>query len=239
MPDQSIPLKRCTVCGQEKPWDRKYFKWSAEDGIRQPCKACCVANTRDWVVKNWDRAAQNKNHYVQQHPDRVRNSKRTYASSHRQILKEIAWNNRAKYRVKKRQHAKIYYSEHPEKAKIYVLRRRALKRNLPSNFTATDWNICLEYWHYRCAVCGRPRGLWHTIAADHWIPLASPDCPGNVPKNIVPLCHGIDGCNNSKLNKNPEEWLVQRYGKKKGLRIFEQIEAYFIWLQTIENTNQE
>src|SRR5581483_2176482 len=56
----------------------------------------------------------------------------------------------------------------------------ARKRSLPDTFTERDWQRALEYWDYKCAVCGRPRGLWHTLAADHWIPLTAPDCPGTV-----------------------------------------------------------
>ncbi len=111
--------------------------------------------------------------------------------------------------------------------RAYVVR----KRSLPHTFSQEDWERALEYWGYRCAVCGRPRGLWHTLAADHWLPLTHPDCPGTVPTNIVPLCHGEGGCNNSKGKKMPDVWLEERLGKKQGFQKGVEIDAYFLWLK--------
>lgn len=106
-------------------------------------------------------------------------------------------------------------------------RRRAKKNNLPSGYRRKDWQNALIYFDGCCAVCGRPAGLWHTLAADHWIPISSPDCPGTVPTNIVPLCHGLDGCNNSKSNREPVEWLLSKFGKQKTDTILKNIQAYF------------
>jgi ribosomal protein L37AE/L43A len=111
--------------------------------------------------------------------------------------------------------------------RAYVVR----KRSLPHTFTQQDWERALEYWGYRCAVCGRPRGLWHTLAADHWIPLTHQDCPGTVATNIIPLCHGEGGCNNSKGKKMPDAWLEERLGAKQGFQKGVEIDAYFLWLK--------
>jgi hypothetical protein len=123
--------------------------------------------------------------------------------------------------------------KHPEKQGIYSktqqIKRRAFERHLPSAFTPHDWERCLSYWNNSCAVCGRPRGLWHTIAADHWIALSDPrpNNPGTVPTNIIPLCHGIDGCNNSKHDNDATEWLTRKYGRRKAKKILERIQKYF------------
>jgi ribosomal protein L37AE/L43A len=111
--------------------------------------------------------------------------------------------------------------------RAYVVR----KRSLPHAFTEQDWERALEYWGHKCAVCGRPRGLWHTLAADHWIPLTHSECPGTVPTNIVPLCHGEGGCNNSKGKKMPDAWLAERLGEKPGFQKGVEIDAYFLWLK--------
>src|SRR5260221_10168955 len=92
------------------------------------------------------------------------------------------------------------------------------KRELPNTFTNKDWQRALEYWDHRCAVCERPRGLWHTLAQDHWIPLTNKECPGTTPTNMLPLCHGTDGCNNSKGKRRPETWLYQKLGKRRAER---------------------
>jgi hypothetical protein len=62
---------------------------------------------------------------------------------------------------------------------------------------------------------------------DHWIPLSSPGCPGTVATNMVPLCHGIGGCNNSKCDRDPQGWLLEKFGERKALEILERIPAYF------------
>ena len=105
------------------------------------------------------------------------------------------------------------------------------KRELPNSFTSTQWQRALDYWGHKCAVCGRPRGLWHTISQDHWIPLSSPDCPGTDATNILPLCCGVDGCNNSKGYQRPETWLKKKLGKRRATRKLAEIEAYFGWVR--------
>src|SRR5258708_25129362 len=111
----------------------------------------------------------------------------------------------------------------------YMLR----KRELPNHFTEQDWQIALDYWGHKCAVCERPRGLWHTLSHDHWIPLSSEDCPGTDPTNILPLCCGVDGCNNSKGKQMPDLWLRKKLGKRRAFRKLAEIEPYFDWLQEL------
>lgn len=106
----------------------------------------------------------------------------------------------------------------------------ARKRSLPIAFSSSDWDAALDYWGHQCAVCGRPRGLWHTLAQDHWIPLSDPRCPGTVPTNILPLCHGEGGCNNSKGNKDPVRWLEERLGRRRAAQKLAEIQAYFAWV---------
>src|SRR5579859_2865506 len=111
----------------------------------------------------------------------------------------------------------------------YILR----KRELPNRFTQQDWHTALDYWGHKCAVCERPRGLWHTLSHDHWIPLSSEECPGTDPTNILPLCCGVDGCNNSKGKQMPDEWLRKKLGKRRANRKLAEIEAYFDWVRDL------
>lgn len=114
-----------------------------------------------------------------------------------------------------------------QKSATYGNTRRTRKEALPSGLTQSEWQRCLEYWSYRCAVCERPVGLWHTLAMDHWIPIANPNCPGTILGNVIPLCHGVDGCNNSKSDALPQEWLMRKLGKRKAAKKLAEIEAYF------------
>jgi len=96
--------------------------------------------------------------------------------------------------------------------------------------TVANWHYALDYFHNCCAVCERQlNDLFnsHTASQDHWIPQSHPDCPGYVPTNIIPLCHGVDGCNNRKHARDAVEWLTEQYGKVKAQKILHKINTYF------------
>jgi hypothetical protein len=50
----------------------------------------------------------------------------------------------------------------------------------------------------------------------------------------LPLCHGTDGCNNHKFDRDPLKWLGQRIGEVKAFEKLQAIEAYFDWVQQQE-----
>lgn len=108
-------------------------------------------------------------------------------------------------------------------------RRRARKAGLPNNLLPQEWRHCLEYFNHSCAVCGKSADFWTIIAQDHWIPIAKGG--GTTKHNIIPLCHstkdGEGGCNNSKSDAPPEEWLTRTFGKTKTRAILKRINAYF------------
>jgi hypothetical protein len=165
--------------------------------------------------------------------EQVRQKRKEWREKNADYLRE--------YRKKNNDHGvtlfRIWFKEHGDKEKRrdymraymqwYRQIRRARKSDLPCNFSEADWRNTTTYFDGCCAVCGRPPGLWHTIAMDHWVPLSAPDCPGTIPANMIPLCHGIDGCNNSKHNKTPHKWLVSKFGKRKAAAILRRIEGYF------------
>ena len=118
--------------------------------------------------------------------------------------------------------------------RIIDIRRAARKKSLPDNFTKEQWQRALDYFNGCCAVCGRQLAdLFgeHKSAADHWIPLTLESCPGTVALNIVPLCQGVNGCNQSKGNHNAEDWLTRKFGKRKAKQIMKRIDDYFEWVK--------
>lgn len=125
-----------------------------------------------------------------------------------------------------------YYRRTEVRARMYTYEanKRARKKSLPHSFTIEQRAFAIEYFHNSCAVCGRQLfDLFgeHKLAFDHWIPLSSPECPGSTVTNLIPLCHGVNGCNNSKHARDPHEWLTARYGKRRAQAIIDRIEAYF------------
>lgn len=174
-----------------------------------------------------DESVRRASDYYHTHSGIIKKRRAEHYMEHREELTKRSTDNYRKYRDKIRDRSAKYYQRNKHIYVLCALRRRARKRSFPDAFTLQDKIRAFEYFEYRCAVCGRPRGLWHTLAMDHWIPLDSPDCPGTVPVNMVPLCHGVDGCNNSKINRDALEWLTQHFGKRKAKQIFERVQVYF------------
>lgn len=169
---------------------------------------------RAWYAAHRQEQLEEKRRQYADNPDPAKERRRQYAQQYPDKVRESAKATRAKYADKTRL-----------RGRIIMHRYRARKRNLPHTFTRKDWVYCLEFWGNCCAYCGRPAGLWHTLAQDHFIPLSKGGA--YTPDNIIPACHGIDGCNNSKSDNDPKEWLENRFGKRKAKAILFRIANYF------------
>lgn len=192
--------RTCQVCGETYPTTREYWVSHGKTIKSKRCRKCF---------------------------NKAKQIRRKYSDKQIKSIKEWNENNREKWSVYTKRYASLHSDRVRTNSKLQKQKRRSLQRGMKCDLTKSDWKRALEYFHDCCAVCGRPQGLWHTLAQDHWIPLSSPDCPGTTAKNIVPLCHGIDGCNNKKNSKNPETWLVETYGIRKAKSILQRIESYF------------
>lgn len=199
----TLPTSRvCKQCHLEKPLDEFVKKDNCRFGRTHECVKCKVARNRKYI---WS-------------------GQREYEYKYRET-------NREQINLRKR----TKYSDCAETKAGAILRahiRRSRLHGLPASFSDDDMIFMLGYFNSCCAVCGCAlNGLFVTVALDHWIPVSSPDCPGTVPENIVPLCHarrgGMGGCNLSKSGKPAHTWLIETYGKRKGGQILSRIEAYF------------
>lgn len=187
----------CIHCQAEKPLTDFYKTKSLKRGYMQPCKICCV-------IKGTTRKQQNPAQHA---------------------ATRESWRN--KNREKLRLDHAAWRQGHPDHLRVNLHRRRARLLGLPNTFTVEERTFMLQYWGYACAVCGRQEGFFWNLADDHWIPLASPQCPGTVATNIVPLCEGMGGCNPSKHARNPTVWLRKKLGKAKAAIIAKRIADYF------------
>ncbi len=138
-----------------------------------------------------------------------------------------------------RRENRAYYHKNKQKRFVINARYRANKRGLPKGFTIEQWQYAINYFSGCCAMCGRQlNDLFgtHKAAMDHWIPIAyeGNDNPGTVAANIVPLCHGAGGCNNSKNATMPDVWLRQHYTEKQARQIEKRIEEYFEHVKELE-----
>lgn len=220
----STTLKRCTKCGELKPRDQFHKDKNRKDGLTPHCKDCCAKKAKTWYRSNKERCIEKSKVWHDANSERYAKSHKAWMDANK---KRHSDSMKAWYKAN-REHAvevaKAWRKANPDKQKAGKIRYRSRKQSLPDKFTATDWQIAIDYFGGCCAACGRPPGLWHTLAADHWIPISKGG--PTTPDNIIPLCHGQDGCNNSKHNKMPDEWLVWKFGKRKGREILKRIETF-------------
>jgi hypothetical protein len=196
--------KICSLCKESKPLEAFGKNHTLKDGKMSACKACIS-------IKNKAKYAKFKAKYAPMFA--------AYRANNRE--KNITY---AKVYRKNKRHKTPASARSLTLAK---LRYRARKLHLPDTWTQEQLTFMLDYWHHACAVCGNPKGLFWTLAHDHWIAITSPDCPGTVATNMIPLCHGDGGCNNSKKATDPHEWLLRRFGPKKAAKIEKAIAVYF------------
>jgi hypothetical protein len=230
---------------------------SRKDGLCSNCKKCNTAKVREWREANPEKAHENRRAYydanretalersrawAEANPERTRERKREWQQNNAERARETqrAWAQENLELVRER--SRIWGKANPERARknstkwrkanpeynrIKSSRRRAKKKSLLDTFTIQEWFACLEYFHHCCAACGcQLRDLFGEIEAnaDHWIPIASPDCLGTVKENMICLCNR---CNSSKSAKDPEQWLTERFGKKKAKEILKRVKDYF------------
>lgn len=222
------PTKRCTKCDTEFPATEEYFYRNGKS-LQGCCKACTRANVLEYRSRNIEKIRAYKHEQHRLHPEKARQRARDYYQANTEKCRTRVYVYKKEHKDKDHEWKLQWKRKHPENARITKHTRRARERSAISSFTEENWLRALEYFDNRCAVCGRPRGLWNTLSQDHWIPLSK---GGNyTPDNIVPLCHdlkdGMGGCNNSKRDSDPHEWLVKHFGKYKAAMIEKRIQTYF------------
>lgn len=209
-------FKRCARCKSILPSTLEFFTKDArkKDGLVSACKECERIR-----VENWR----------QQYPEKSKQSALDYGTKHRAEKREYAKIYRLAYPEKIQKNNAVWYETNRTKAIAdacaHVKKRRTRIRNLVADFTPDQWRKVLEYFNYRCAACDRPEGFGITLSQDHWIPVTKGGA--YTQRNIIPLCCGRYGCNNSKGNRDPLEWLICRFDKQKAQQVLKRVEAYF------------
>jgi hypothetical protein len=230
------PTKRCTKCGQEFPATSEYFTRQKQGkyGFTSTCKPCHRTLERDYREANPEKKRERTRLYYERHKPEIDRKHKHYRNVKRDAIRahDKERSRRPDRVAKARVWTRKYKQSHPNADRNSCQTRRARKSSLPATFTLKDWQRCLDYWNNSCAYCGRPRGLWHTMAQDHFIPLSRGG--PYTPENIVPACSGIEGCNNSKNASDPHKWILEKFGKRKAQFIEQRIAAYFAWVKSQE-----
>ena len=235
-------LKCCCKCHEWKPRSEFSTHKSGKDNLRSECRSCVSTSNLIYRTENREKVLAQKAIYRAEHraelneksaiykrlkresqPPKPKKEKQVYVKKRRSAdllkLDRLVCGEIKRKRVpRKTRPASKDFSSSPKRA--------AREHGKPAKFSKIDALNAIAAFNGCCAVCGRPPGLWHSIALDHWVPVTSPNCPGAVGWNLVPLCHGVGGCNNSKNNRDAEEWLIDKFGKRKGMAILKRIESY-------------
>lgn len=241
--------KRCSKCGEEKPATTEYFPpaKSTTCGLHSHCRECSRKRIREINrkrrkdpvyrdrCKQWDKNRVRKPLTTEQKRRatslRTASRKKQFADdpqareSHREYMRAYNQTSQRKKYLKS--------GAYKESRRLAGMKRRAREKALPVAFTHIQWKECLAYWNYCCAVCGHQLSDlfgYIKVHADHWIPLSAPDCPGTIVTNMICLCND---CNERKIYKMPDEWLIERYGKRRAHEILKRIQKYFDSLKSV------
>lgn len=221
MDNCTIPLKHCPKCDSDFPATPEYFYRAKRnrDGLNTYCKECDRHSVNTWYQQNKQRAISTKRTWL--------NTNR----SHHRVLTRI-WSQ--SHPEQHREYARRYHAKHPEKSREKSRIRRARKANVLYTFTVSHERIALDYFNGCCAVCNRQlQDLFgtHTVHWDHWIPLSKGG--HTTPDNMVPLCGGMDGCNNRKYSNDPIEWINREFKPRQAKVILARVEAYFEYIKSL------
>jgi len=207
--------KFCGKCLREFPATTEYFLVYSKDKLQKQCRECMGKSFKHPIEVKTCRVCKNtfpatrEFFYVNRSIllgacKKCTNLKR-YPSTKKYLLSADA---------KKHQKDKMkeWRKSNPDKLQVNRVKRRTLKRGLPSTFTVNDWHKCKEHFNGKCAYCGYEGAL----SQDHFIALSK---GGEYTKNnIIPVC---GNCNTRKNNKNFFEWYPKQefYSKKREQKI--------------------
>lgn len=205
---------------------------------RENRKADFITYRREYYQANREKIRENQQQYYQEHREEILKRIRQWRITQKDSVRAQRKKHYQKNRTIIAARMKRWQQANPEKVAAAKARREARKRQFPVAFTFEQWQSCLEYHHYCCAVCGNQlRDLFGDVKphADHWIPLSyeGADNPGTVATNMICLC---SDCNFSKRATMPDVWLIEQYGKRKANEILTRVNTYFEWITSQPNT---
>lgn len=228
--------KVCTKCNEKLPVNSNYFKSHKRGkyGFYSICKRCesdyrknsserIKGYNQTYYQDNIDKAKSRyeltkdtKPHirYYAINKDHIRKRYTVYRQKRKDYLNEQARRNYAMNKYRFLQYKKKYVQSviGREVSRKICQNRRAVRRNLESNFTVDNWISCKCYFENKCAYCGKEKML----AQDHFVPLSKNG--EYTVNNIVPSCRS---CNSSKSNKDFFEWypMFRYYSKSREEKI--------------------
>jgi len=194
--------RRCTTCGETKPFADFNKSPTGKHGLASQCKLCRSAWHRKYYQANKDKIIAKSLDYARAHKEEIAAWHRVYYVANKEKIKEKSrrWYIEHKERSAASRRA---YSQTPHGRAVRQA-SRARRRMLPdmSYITATTMQEVQEASNGICPYCGEPFENGHI---DHIIPVSKGGT--NDRKNLTYCCAH---CNLVKHNKLLEDWLYER-----------------------------
>lgn len=203
--------KKCSKCGEIKPFERFYRMKARKDGYGPWCKSCMDSRRRLWAQKNPERDRALKR------AEEKRNQARRNA--YRQRPERKAWQQRysAKWYLENRDrlkairaawHSVNYLNGRKAKMVQNEANRRARRKSVGGTHALEEVMALYQRQRGLCSVC--TTDLHNGFHRDHIVPLANGGT--NDIKNIQLLC---PSCNREKGPRSME-WLITRRSLRQG-----------------------
>lgn len=242
----SFQRKQCTHCKKELPSTLDYFGADKRNanGLQGRCRYCAGIKSKEYRKNNPDKVRESRKIHHEKYRDRNRAISKAYRLSNleksrarsKQWSKDNAQKNRDRAKEWALTHPDIlkkrvadWKKNNPDRVRVNHQRRRTKKHSAFCKFTIRDWESCLSYFNYKCAVCERESTSGLSLSQDHWVALSNGG--EHSVYNIVPMCNslvlGMNGCNNSKYNSDPIKWLFSKFEADSANRILDRIQKYF------------
>jgi len=209
--------KGCAKCGRVLPLSKFYLQANGKYAVY--CADCKTTYSQAYYHKDIELSRERSRVQTIKHREKNQLRRSRNYQNYRRATIEWIKNNR-------------------DKVNTSIHKRRALKQGLPHDLPVGKQAEIISRFDGRCAICGRAESNSRIIVLDHWIAIKSDakNNPGTVENNLVPICHGVTGCNNSKRNQMPLDWLMRKFGDE-GYEIYTRIERYLARFQNGNCTN--
>ncbi len=162
----------------------------------------CVACQDHFNILNMDRNRAAIAAWIKANPDRKRESDRRWSKNNqaRKSATDKLWREKNKLRVNKNriEWARLDRKKNPEKHRIRVRKRRALKRNAPGEHSVADIAFIRTAQNNRCAYCRARLKSGRDVHVDHIVALVNGG--SNDKRNLQITC---SACNCAKSDHDP------------------------------------
>jgi 5-methylcytosine-specific restriction endonuclease McrA len=195
-------MKRCSKCGEMKPFASFHKDRARKDGLQGRCKPCHIAAVSAAIRKNPTRHRIQTDKYRDTHRDRVRetardrwhrNPKRVVAMDARLTKEEVAALKPIRQAERFRRWVEANPERHAELSRRLAMRYYARKKGAQGYSSIDQVRARWDYYGGRCWMCGA-----EATQTDHVIPLnrGGTDWPANQRPACAP-------CNQSKSDTWP------------------------------------